>query len=101
MSYPGGALGRENPPANAQCRRHRRHGFIPWVRKIPWRRERQPAPVFLAGECPGQRNLVSYSRWGYKESDTTEQLSLEPYRLPMIAAFRLIMGAKVIKIIKI
>ena len=21
-----------------QCRRYRRHGFNPWVRKIPWRR---------------------------------------------------------------
>ena len=22
-----------------QCRRHRKLGFDPWVRKIPWRRE--------------------------------------------------------------
>ena len=22
-----------------QCRSHRRHGFSPWVRKIPWRRK--------------------------------------------------------------
>ena len=26
-----------------QCRRH---GFDPWVRKIPWRRKWQPTPVF-------------------------------------------------------
>ena len=26
--------------------------FYPWIGKIPWRRERQPAPVFLPGESP-------------------------------------------------
>ena len=29
-------------------------------------------PVFLPGEFDGQRNLVGYSPWGHKESDTTE-----------------------------
>ena len=24
-------------------------GLIPWIRKIPWRREWQPTPVFLPG----------------------------------------------------
>ena len=28
--------------------------------------------VFLLGESQGQRNLVGYSPWGPKESDTTE-----------------------------
>ena len=28
----------------------------------------------LAWEIPGQRNLVGYSPWGLKESDTTERL---------------------------
>ena len=36
------------------CRRHRRQGFNPWVRKIPWRRAWQPTPVFLPGESYGQ-----------------------------------------------
>ena len=27
-----------------------RLGFDPWVRKIPWRREWLPTPVFLPGE---------------------------------------------------
>ena len=31
-------------------------------------------PVFLPGEFHGQRNVVSYSPWGYKELDMTEQL---------------------------
>ena len=29
-----------------------RTGFNPWVKKIPWRRERQPTPVFLLGKFP-------------------------------------------------
>ena len=29
-----------------------RAGFDPWVGKIPWRRARQPTPVFLPGESP-------------------------------------------------
>ena len=32
-----------------QCRRFE---FVPWVRKIPWRREWQPIPVFLLGGIP-------------------------------------------------
>ena len=36
-----------------QCRRHRNRGFSPWVRKIPWRRKRQPAQVFVPGEVHG------------------------------------------------
>ena len=58
-----------------QCRRHRRHGFDPWARKIPWRRERQPTSVFLPGKFLGQKSLVGYSPWGHKESDTTEQIA--------------------------
>ena len=30
-----------------------RHGFSPWVTKIPWRRERLPTPVFWPGEFHG------------------------------------------------
>ena len=33
----------------------------------------QPTPVFLPGKSHGWRNLVGYSPWGCKESDTTEQ----------------------------
>jgi hypothetical protein len=58
-----------------QCRRRRRlrrGGFNPWVRKIPWNRKWQPAPVFLPGKFHRQRSLVGYSPWGHKESDTAE-----------------------------
>ena len=36
----------------------------------------QPIPVFLPGECHGQRSLVGYSPWGRKELDMTERLTL-------------------------
>ena len=54
-----------------QCRRWRRRGFDPWVRKFPWRRAWQPNLVFFPGESYGQRSLASYSH-GVAESDTTE-----------------------------
>ena len=44
----------------------RRHGFDPWVGKIPWRRTWQSIPVFLPGKSCGQRSLVGYSPWGRK-----------------------------------
>ena len=47
-----------------------------WVRKIPWRRKWQPAPVFLPGEFYGQRSLLGYSPWDCKESDTSELITL-------------------------
>ena len=56
-----------------QCRRHRRCGFHPRVRNIPWRRKWQPIPVLLPGKFRGQKSLVGYSPWGHKKSDLTEQ----------------------------
>ena len=41
----------------------RRHGFDPWVGRIPWRRKWQPIPVFLPGESHGQMSLMGYSPW--------------------------------------
>ena len=49
-------------------------GFNPWVGKISWRRKWQSTPVFLPGKSHGRWNLVGYSPWGCKESDTTERL---------------------------
>ena len=40
-----------------QCRRCRRHGFNPWVRKIPWKRKWPSIPVFLLEKSHGQGNL--------------------------------------------
>ena len=50
--------------------------MIPGSRKIPWRRDRLPTPVFWPGEFQGL-----HSSWGHKESDTTEQLSLSKQKV--------------------
>ena len=64
-------LSHKNPPANAGD-----PVSIPGlVEKIPWKGEWQHAPALLPGEFHGLRSLVSYSPWGCKEQDTTEQLT--------------------------
>ena len=55
MGFPGGSDGKESA---CQCRRHKRHRFDPWVRKIPWRRAQLPTLVFLPGESHGQRTVA-------------------------------------------
>ena len=57
--YSQAALVVKNMPAKARRRKELR--FNPWVRKIPWRRAWQPAPVFLPGESRGLRSLVGSS----------------------------------------
>ena len=52
------------PPGKPWCRSR---GFNHWVRKIPWRRELQPASVFLPRKSHGQKRLAGYSPWGRKE----------------------------------
>ena len=49
--------------------------FDPWVGKIPWRSKWQPTPVFWPIESHGQRSLVGYIPWGYKELDLTERVT--------------------------
>ena len=71
--FPGGS---EVKASTCICLQRERAGFGPWVRNIPWRRKWQPTPVFLSRESHGRRNLVGYSPWGRKESDTTECLNL-------------------------
>ena len=49
-------------------------GSIPgW--EDPWRRKRQPTPVFLPGESHGQRSLAGYNLWGRKSPTRLKQLS--------------------------
>ena len=64
-----GTCGKE---PTCQSQETRDFGFDPWVRKIPWRRSRQPTPVFLPGESYKQRSLAGYSPWGHKVLDMTE-----------------------------
>ena len=68
--FPGGSAGKESACNAGHLVRN------PLVRKIPWRREEQPTPVFLPGKSHGQRSLAEYSPGGYMETDTTEQLTL-------------------------
>ena len=50
-----------------------------WVRSLGWddplEKGMTTTPVFLPGESHGQRSQAGYSPWGYKKSDTTEQLT--------------------------
>ena len=63
--FPGGSV------VESACQ-FRRLGFHLCVEKIPWRRKRQPIPVFFPGKSHGQVSLVGYSPRGLKKSDTTE-----------------------------
>ena len=58
--FPGGPVVK-NPPANAG-----EGGSFPWIRKIPWRKNWLPIPVFLPGESHGQSSLSGYSPWGHR-----------------------------------
>ena len=55
----GGAVVKDLP-ANAE----KRVQSLDW--EDPWSGKWQSAPVFLPGECYGQRGLESYSPWGHK-----------------------------------
>ena len=46
------------------------------VKKMRWRKEWLPTPVFLPGEFHGQRRLAGHNSQACKESDTTERLTL-------------------------
>ena len=58
--FPGGTSGKE---LACQCRRHERQGFAPWVRKIPWRRARQPTLGFLPGESMDRGTWATVHRF--------------------------------------
>ena len=62
--------------STCQCRRH---GFDPWVEKIPWRRKWQPIPVFLPGKSHGQKSLAGYSWWDHKRVGYNLDTKQQPY----------------------
>ena len=74
LSYPGfpGGSGVKNPPANVG---DAGESVSIQLGKISWRRDWQSAPIFLPGKFHGQRSMMGYSPWGWKESDMVEQLS--------------------------
>ena len=54
-------IGKESAYQYRRCR------FDPWVKKISWRRQWKPTPIFLPGKFHGQRSLVGYSPQGCKK----------------------------------
>ena len=90
VCFPGGTSGKE---PTCQCRRCERCRFDPWVGKIPWSREWQPTPVFLAGIFYGQMSLTGVhgicketwmSDWAQHRS---KHLSLPGTKLVLICIF--------------
>ena len=68
---PGDTVVKKKKKFTCQCRRYRtRDVDLPRVRKIPWKRKRQPTLVFLPGKFHEQRRLVGPC--GRKESDITK-----------------------------
>ena len=63
LVYIGASLVAQQWRIYLQCRRH---GFDPWVRKIPWKRKWQSNPIFLSGKSHGQKSLVGSSSWDCK-----------------------------------
>jgi len=68
MDFPSGSVVR----LQLQCRSSRRCRLDPWVKKTPWRRARQPTPVFLPGESLRTEEPGGLPSVGHNESDTTE-----------------------------
>ena len=64
MGFPGGSVAK-NLPAMQET----------WVQSLgqedPLEKEMESTPVFLPGECHGQRNLVGYRPWGWQELNMT------------------------------
>ena len=60
----------KNPPAKAGDVRD--VSFVPGSGRSPRVRKWQAMPVYLPGKSHGQRSLVGYSPWDFKESDMTE-----------------------------
>ena len=71
-AYSGSLRWSSDKESSCQCRRLKRRGCNPWVRKIPWKRAWQPTPVFLPGGSHGQRSPLGYGPRGHEESGMTE-----------------------------
>ena len=69
-----------------QCRRCRRHGFNPWVGKIPLKEGMATHSSTIARKSHGQGSLVGYIPWSCKELDMTEHTCMH---ISFLKAFRL------------
>ena len=66
--FPAGSDGKESNAGYAS--------WIPGLGRSPWRRKRQPTPVFLPGKSHGQTSLAGYSPRGSKKLDKTEHTQI-------------------------
>ena len=73
MGFPIGARGKE--PAY-QCRRLKRHGFDPWVRKIPLEESRATHSSILACRTPRTEEPSELQSMGVAKSQTLKRLSM-------------------------
>ena len=69
--YLSGGTMVNNSPVNGEGKRW---GFNPWAEMILWSRRWKPIPIFLPGECHGQKRPEGSSPWGGKELDMTERV---------------------------
>ena len=90
--------GASSKESAGQCKRHQRRRLDPWVGKIPSSRKWQPTSVFLPGKSHTQRSLASYSPWGCKALDMTEQLSRQARKCSYIFRERENLQEKIIRI---
>ena len=81
LGFPGGSDGKES---TLKCRRP---GFDPWVRKMPWRREWQPTPIFLAWKIPWTEEPGQIQSMGHKKSNTTEYNTVTVYQLEEVPLY--------------
>ena len=63
-----------------------------WLRSLgqedPLGKGRLPTPSFLPEGFHGQRSLASYSPWGHKESDMTEQHTYKKHYLLLFSLLK-------------
>ena len=72
-----------------QCRRCKRHGFNPWVRKILQSRKWQPTAVFLPGKFQGERILAGFSPLEVNENPIAINSYCFPQQLSSSATLKL------------
>ena len=70
VGYQGFPSGANDKESICQCRRHKKHEFNPWVRKILWRKKWQPTPVFLLGKIPRTEEPGRLQAMGSQKSRT-------------------------------
>ena len=64
-----------------------RRRLYPWIRKIPWRRRWQSAPVILPGKSHGQRRLAGYSPRDHKRVRQKLATKQQEHKLPSFRTF--------------